>query len=107
MAKTTNHDSAPSDEKPQARPSYDDINTPVVIMWGFISAVLTLVTILTLSGVYNVWSAQVVKKRQDQFVNQPAREQVVEQRKTLQGVDGSIAIDEAMKKVVSQYGEHH
>jgi hypothetical protein len=96
-----------SDETAQDRPSYDDINTPVVIMWGFISAIVTLVTILTLSGVYNVWSASVVKKREGQFVNQPAREQVVKQMAILEGEDGSIPIAEAMSKVVEQYGESH
>lgn len=96
-----------SDEKAQERPSYDDINTPVVIMWGFISAVLTLVTILMMSGVYNVWSASAIKKRQGQYVNQPAREQVVTQMNILQGEDGSVPIADAMKKVVDQYGKSH
>ena len=96
-----------SDEKAQERPSYDDINTPVVIMWGFISAVLTLVTILTMSGVYNVWSASAIKKREGQFVNQPAREQVVTQMNILKGQDGSVPIGDAMKKVVEQYGKSH
>ncbi len=96
-----------SDEKAQARPRYDDINTPVVVMWGFISAVLTLVAILTISGVYNVWSASWIKTRQGQFVNQPAREQVIQQKKVLQGGEGSIAIGDAMKKVVEQYGKSH
>ena len=94
-----------SDEKAQERPSYDDINTPVVVMWGFISAVLTLVTILTMSGVYNVWSASAIKKREGQFVNQPAREQVVTQMNILKGEDGSVPISDAMKKVVDQYGK--
>ena len=98
-------DNSNSDETAQARPSYDDINTPVVVMWGFISAVLTLVTILTVSGVYNVWSASFVRAREGQFVNQPAREQVVAQRKVLEGEDGSIAIGDAMKKVIDQYGK--
>jgi len=92
MAETTHN----SDETAQARPSYDDINTPVVIMWGFISAILTVVTILTMSGVYNVWSASVVKKREGQFVNQPAREQVVQQMNILKGEDGSVPIADAM-----------
>jgi len=96
-----------SDEKAQERPSYDDINTPVVIMWGFISAVLTLVTILTMSGVYNVWSASAIKAREGQFVNQPAREQVVTQMNILNGEDGSVPIADAMKKVVDQYGKSH
>ena len=103
MAETTHT----SDEKAQERPSYDDINTPVVIMWGFISAVLTLVTILTMSGVYNVWSASAINKREGQFVNQPAREQVVTQMNILKGQDGSVPIEDAMKKVVDQYGKSH
>jgi hypothetical protein len=103
MAETT----PSSDETAQAGPSYNDINTPVVIMWGFISAVLTLVTILTISGIYNVWSASVIKKREGQFVNQPAREQVVQQMNILSGDEGSVPIADAMKKVVDQYGKSH
>jgi len=92
-----------SDEKQLESPRYDDINVPVVIMWGFISAIATLTTILFVSGVYHVWSSQWEQARQGQFVNQPAREQVDTQRAILSGGDGVTSIAEAKAKVLEKY----
>ena len=92
-----------SDEKPQEAPRYDDVNVPVVVMWGFISALVTLITILFVSGVYNVWSQQWIDAREGQFVNQPAREQVNAQKAILNGGEGVIPIAEAKQKVLEKF----
>ena len=101
---TTHSDAtASSDEKAQEAPRYDDINVPVVVMWGFISAVATLITILFVSGVYNVWSQQWIEAREGQFVNEPAREEVSAQRDVLLGGEGITPIAEAKKLVLEKY----
>jgi uncharacterized membrane protein YqiK len=101
---TTHSDaSGGSDEKPQETPRYDDINVPVVVMWGFISALVTLITILFVSGVYNVWSDSWIAAREGQFVNQPAREQVEQQKAILSGGQGVIPIAEAKQKVLEKF----
>ncbi len=92
-----------SDEKPQEAPRYDDINVPVVIMWGFISAIVTLITILFVSGVYNVWSQSWIDARQGQYVNKPAREQVEQQKSILAGGQGIMPIAEAKQKVLEKF----
>lgn len=101
---TTNSDaSIGSDETTHEAPRYDDINVPVVVMWGFISALVTLITILFVSGVYNVWSQQWIDAREGQFVNQPAREQVDAQKAILNGGEGVIPIAEAKQKVLEKF----
>lgn len=105
MTTTTHSDAtgAGSDEKPQEVPRYDDINVPVVVMWGFISAVITLITILFVSGVYNVWSQSWIDAREGQYVNQPAREQVEAQKSILSGGEGVMPIAEAKQKVLEKF----
>jgi len=104
MTTTTHSDAITnSDEKPQEGPRYDDINVPVVVMWGFISALVTLITILFVSGVYNVWSQSWIDAREGQFVNMPAREQVEAQRAVLSGGEGIVPIAEAKKIVLEKY----
>lgn len=100
---THSHASTNSDEKPQDTPRYDDINVPVVVMWGFISALVTLITILFVSGVYHVWSDSWIAAREGQFVNQPAREEVESQKAILSGGDGVIPIAEAKQKVLEKF----
>ena len=101
---TTHSDaSISSDEKPPEAPRYDDVNVPVVVMWGFISAVVTLITILFVSGVYNVWSQSVIDAKEGKFVNQPAREQVEEQKAILSGGEGILPIAEAKQLVLDKY----
>lgn len=92
-----------SDEKPQEGPRYDDINVPVVVMWGVISALITLITILFVSGVYNVCSQAWIDAREGQYVNLPAREQVEEQKSVLSGGEGVVPIAEAKKLVLEKY----
>ena len=92
-----------SDEKPQEAPRYDDINVPVVVMWGFISAIITLITILFVSGVYNVWSQSWIDTREGQYVNQPAREQVDAQKAVLNGGEGIVPIAEAKAMVLEKF----
>ena len=101
---TTHSDaSTSSDEKPNEAPRYDDVNVPVVVMWGFISALVTLITILFVSGVYNVWSQQWIDARKGQFVNKPAREQVEAQRAILSGGEGVMPIAEAKQIVLDKF----
>lgn len=92
-----------SDQTPQEAPRYDDVNVPVVVMWGFISALVTLIAFLFLSGVYNVWSQSVIDGKKSKFVNQPAREQVEAQRAVLAGGEGIVPIAEAKKLVLEKY----
>ena len=92
-----------SDEKPQGAPRYDDINVPVVVMCGFISAIVTLITILFVSGVYNVWSQSWIDTREGQYVNQPAREQVEAQKAVLNGGEGIVPIAEAKALVLEKF----
>ncbi len=101
---TTHSDaSINSDETPREAPRYDDVNVPVVVMWGFISALVTLITILFVSGVYNVWSQSVIDAKEGKFVNQPAREQVEAQRAILSGGEGVKPIAEAKQLVLEKY----
>ncbi len=99
-ASHTSHDTHtdPHDD----RPSYDDINTPVVVMVGVISAILTLLSMMFFQGLYYHWDEKfgrqsgVVKVQTDPT---EARKEI------LKGGDGIKSIEESMKDVISKYGK--
>lgn len=94
---TTELTDASTDEI-QDVPSYDDINTPVVVMIGVISAVLTLLAMMFVQGLYYHW--------EDRFRSTPVmtsteKQEIDKQKKALSA--GVITIDEAIGRVVSDF----
>jgi hypothetical protein len=84
-------------------PSYDDINTPVIVLVGAISALVTLLTIMFVQGLCYHWQNSYLKKLSAETENIPAVEQIDRQKEEL--VTAKVPIDEAMKKVVASYGK--
>lgn len=82
-------------------PSYDDINTPVIVMVGVISALLTLLSVMFFQGLYYHW--------EDKFTNTGAvvktetAERIEAQKEILKGGGKVKSIDDAMEAVVSKY----
>jgi hypothetical protein len=88
------------------KPRYDDINVTTVVIVGFISAVITVLTILFVKGLLSVWVGKYERMRADEVVNMPAKVQVMEQKKQLEGGEGILSIEEAAEKVLSKYGSN-
>jgi hypothetical protein len=86
-------------------PSYDDINTPVIVLVGIISAIVTLLTIMFVQGMYYHWSNSFLKDKTSEVVSIPASQTVLDQKALLKGGDGVFSIEEAMQAVVSKYGQ--
>jgi len=84
-------------------PSYDDINTPVIVLVGAISALVTLLTIMFVQGLCYHWQKSEMLVRESEVENMPAVVQVDRQREELS--TASVSIEDAMKKVVSTYGK--
>lgn len=84
-------------------PSYDDINTPVILMVGFISAVVTFLIIALVQGMAYHWEKSYLRKQE--VVAWPSAKQIAEQQEILQGGDGILPIEDAMAKVIEQYGK--
>ena len=105
----TEHDNQPQDENADdhhaARPSYDDVNVPVVAMTGFITVVLTVLTIALVHGIYNHWKSSLVDELQYSAVDQRREAIVNGQTEKLSGKDGKPTIEEAMKSVVEKYSQ--
>lgn len=88
------------------RPSYDDINTPVVVLVGAISAIVTLLTIMFVQGMYYHWQNSFIHTRSSEVSSIPAVQQIEAQKELLAGGDGkTISIDKAMQSVVKKYGK--
>ena len=89
------------------KPRYDDINVPAVVMVGFISAVLSLVTIFFVQGLCYQWHNSYIRDRSTDYVNKPVKEVIDGQRAMLAGdtEKGIISVDETMKKVVEEFGK--
>jgi len=86
------------------KPSYDDINTPVVVMIGAISAIVTFLVIAFVQGLYNHWYSIVVEEQQTSQIDS-VRAALIEEQKAqlLPNEQGRISIDEAMKNTLDEY----
>ncbi len=86
------------------KPSYEDINTPVIILVGVISSIVTFMIIALVQGMCYHWENSKIRARSNEVVSMPARQYIDEQKKILAGGDGIISIDDAMKKVIEEFG---
>lgn len=98
----TMHDE--STESAYEPPSYDDINTPVVVLVGLISALLTLLIIMFVQGMCYHWQNSYLTERSTSAANMPANQQIESQKAALED-GGAVSIEEAMQKVVAKYGK--
>ena len=88
------------------RPRYDDINTTVVLLVGIVSAIVTLLTIWFVQGIAYQWQNSYIRDRSLGVANTPVQEIINDQKAMLVGSseEGTISIDDAMQKVVAEYG---
>lgn len=98
----TDSHSAHSDEAP---PSYDDINTPVIVLVGAISAIVTLITIMFVQGLSYHWQNSHILGDKTARENMPAVIEIEKQKQLLVGSEGLVPIEDAMKKVAAKYGK--
>lgn len=98
-------ESATSTETGHEVPSYDDINTPVILLVGAISALVTLITIMFVQGLCYHWQNNFVERRSQDVENLPAVVQINQQKAALAGDGKTVSIDDAMANVVAKYGK--
>ncbi len=103
MTEHENDQNENTDDHHSAKPSYDDVNIPVVVMTGFITVVLTVLTIAFVHGIYNHWKSSLVEELQYSAVDTRRQAIIDEQNNKLSGVDGKPSIEEAMKTVAKKY----
>ena len=84
-------------------PSYDDVNTPVIVLVGAVSALVTLLTIMFVQGLCYHWQNSYLERRSAEVENIPAVEQINRQKEEL--ATAEVPIDKAMQKVVASYGK--
>jgi hypothetical protein len=101
MAHDPSHDS--HDHSDEALPSYDDINTPVVVMVGVISGLLTLLSMMFVQGLYYHWDERI--RNSAEVVKTETAEQIDNQKALLKGGGAIKSIDDAMQSVVSKFGK--
>jgi len=87
------------------RPSYDDVNTPVIIIIGAISAIVTLLVVMFVQGLCYHLQNSYEAHRAAAVDHLPSREVVQAQKQVLEGGEGITAISEAMTKVATTYGK--
>ncbi len=86
------------------KPHYDDINTPVIVLVGVLSTIVTIATIALVQGLCYQWEKWELNSERKQVVNYPATVEVTKQKAELDGSDKTISIDDAMKQVVAEFG---
>jgi hypothetical protein len=105
---TDNHEHADHDAPASGhgdKPRYDDLNTPVILLVGVISAIVTFLTIAFVQGLCYQWQNVYLRARQYDYVNGPIQELVDSQKQRLTGTaPDTISIEDSMKQVVADYG---
>lgn len=93
------HDNAPQ------RPSYDDVNVPVVFLVGVISMILTFVTIWFVEGVFYQWKNTVVNEVSYEKINTIQTQAIDDQKAKLAGdaEKGITSFDSVIDGVVGKY----
>ena len=86
------------------KPSYDDVNTPVIVLVGLISAVVTLLTIFFVQGLCYHWQNSFYERRADEYEKKLEKGEIMDTQKA-QLDSAPISIEDAMNKVVEQYGK--
>ena len=107
MTNTTNHEpsSQSNAHAERSRPSYDDVNVPVVFLVGVISMILTFVTIWFVEGIYYKWRNALVQERSYDIVNTIQTETIAGQKAILDGDEdrGITSFDSVIDSVVGKY----
>lgn len=85
----------------EAMPSYDDINTPVVVMVGVISGLLTLLSMMFVQGLYYHWDERIQKNVE--VMQTEASTLIEEQKQLLKGGESAKSIEDSMQAVVSKF----
>lgn len=86
-------------------PSYDDVNTSVILFVGVISAVVTLLIIFFVQGLTYRWQNSFGALQRVNSDTIEANQQIEAQRAQLEGGEGTVSIDTAIQKVIAQYGK--
>lgn len=101
----SNADSHSDSHGGRQRPSYDDVNVPVVFLVGVISMILTFVTIWFVEGVYYKWKNGMVNERTYEVTNTVQGETIKNQKAMLEGNQekGITSFESVIDGVVGKY----
>lgn len=100
-----------SDHNEHPKPRYDDVNMPVVVLLGILSAILTFVIIVFVQGLYYSWENSLIQKDWASRVPTPQEKIIADQKEIRDGyfsaADGKvyIPVNAAMAKIVENGGE--
>jgi hypothetical protein len=90
----------------QTVPQYDDINIPLVVMVGLVSAIVTIVTIFFVQGLCYQWQNSFIRERSFDTVNQSVVAIIEGQKKLLNGdPEKEIKpLQQSIDEVLESYG---
>ncbi len=89
-----------------ARPVYDDINVPVVVMVGMVSAIVTYLIIELVYGITNQMTAEMIQKQSYDVQYVKSVDAIENQKLGLAANDkGRISIEQAMQETLAKYAK--
>lgn len=88
----THDDPSNESTNERQRPSYDDVNVPVVVLVGVVSMVLTFVTIWFVEGVYYQWKNGLVTTERPNEVEFTIQKEFIDKQK-MQVEEGVAAMN--------------
>ena len=106
---TATTDNTTNDSAHPSKPSYDDLNVPVIVLIGAISAVITYTLICLIQGLFFYWDDAIQTNRQ-QYETSPYQSQFDEQlenltvyRREAESEKVAIPINKAMDSVIKKF----
>ncbi len=86
-------------------PSYDDINTPVIVLVGVISAILTFLTIAFVEGLSHHWQNGLIQTLNYEVANPRQVDLINSQKAVLEGDEktGVISLQQVIPDVIAKY----
>lgn len=108
---TTSHstvtDAHDHDASGHAKPSYDDVNIPVLFMVVIISALITALIVAFVQGLAYRWENYYIREQVYGRGNRAVTEIIEGQKNNLANVEGKpgqVAIEEAKNRVIRAFG---
>lgn len=109
MSENENNNDVPATDGGHAdhpKPKYDDVNIPVVVLLGILSAILTFVSIAFVQGLYFSWQESIVMADWNSRVLTPQEQTIVDQKEVRDGFfetkDGKVfvSVETAARKMI-------
>jgi hypothetical protein len=105
----TSHGAADHAHAVEAKPSYDDINTSLVVMVGIVSAILTYLSVVVVQAMTYQWDMNMIRKRSYDVQYTKSVDAIKVQKEQLEANPSieRLSIEQAMTETVAAFTKNN